>query len=125
MQWYTFNHLIGGKNQSILEGDIPLLVQSIYGTKQAARKWHSHISDWINNGYLPSTLRNNGYLAVNIEKTIFKKTKGFQYIIYGLFVDDTMHISSCDELIMELMDKYSRYFEVTGGDLMKISGNGS
>ena len=66
-----------------------LLVKSIYGTKQAARKWHIHISDWM--------IR-NGYLAVNSEKTIFKKTKGSDYIIDGLFVDDMMHIASCDEL---------------------------
>jgi hypothetical protein len=40
---------------------------------------------------------NNGYLAVDSEKTIFKKTTGSDYIIHGLFVDDMMHISSCDE----------------------------
>jgi hypothetical protein len=38
------------------------------------------------------------YIAVNSEKTIFKKTKGSDYIIHGLFVDDMMHISPCDEL---------------------------
>jgi hypothetical protein len=62
---------------------------------------------------------NNGYLAVNSEKAIFKKTKGSEYIIHGLFVDDMMHISSCDELKKEFMDKYSKDFEITGGDLMK------
>jgi hypothetical protein len=62
---------------------------------------------------------NNGYLAVNSEKTIFKKTKGSEYIIHGLFVDDMMHISSCDELKKEFMDKYSKDFEITGGGLIK------
>ncbi len=31
---------------------------------------------------------NNAYLAVNSEKTIFKKTMGCDYIIHGSFVDD-------------------------------------
>jgi hypothetical protein len=61
---------------------------------------------------------NNGYLEVNSEKTIFKKTKESEYI-HGLFVDDMLHISSCDELKKEFMDKYSKDFEITGGGLMK------
>jgi hypothetical protein len=63
--------------EPIPEGQVFLLVKSIYGTKQAARKWHNHISEWM---------INNGYLAVNSEKTIFKKTKGSEYITHGLFL---------------------------------------
>jgi hypothetical protein len=96
--------------EPIPEGHVLLLVKSIYGTKQAAQKWHNHISEWM---------VNNGYLAVNSEKTIFKKTKGSEYIIHFLFIDDMMHISSCDELKKEFMDKYSKDFEITGGGLMK------
>ena len=96
--------------EPIPEGHVLLLVKSIYGTKQAARKWHTHISDWM--------IR-NGYLAVNSEKTIFKKTKGSDYIIHGLFVDYMMHISSCDKLRAEFMKKYATDFEITGGGLMK------
>ncbi len=33
----------------------------------------------------------------------------------ALSVDDMMHISSCDELKKEFMDKYSKDFEITGG----------
>jgi hypothetical protein len=62
---------------------------------------------------------NNGYLAVNSEKTIFKKTKGSDYIIHGLFFYDMMHISSCNELKKEFMDKYSKDIEIRGGGLMK------
>ena len=58
-------------------------------------------------------------MAVNSEKTIFKKTKESDHISHGLFVDDMMHISSCDELKAEFMKKYSRDFEITGGGLMK------
>ncbi len=72
----------------IPEGHVLLLVKSIYGSKQAAQNWHNHISEWM---------VNNGYLAVNSEKTVFKKTKDSECIIHGLFVDNMMHISSCDE----------------------------
>ncbi len=83
---------------------------SIYGTKQEAQKWHNHI---------PNGIINNAHLAVNSEKTIFKKTEGSDYIIHGLFVDDMMHISSCEELTKELMDKHSKDFQITEGGLMK------
>jgi hypothetical protein len=55
--------------------------------------------DWV--------IRNN-YLPVNSEKTIFKKTN--DYIIHGPFVDDVMHISSCDELREEFTQKYSKNY---------------
>ena len=53
--------------EPIPEGHVLLLVKSIYGTKQAARKWHDHIS---------KLMIVNGYSAVNSEKIIIKKTKG-------------------------------------------------
>jgi hypothetical protein len=77
---------------------------------KAARKWHIHISEWM---------AWHGYLAVNSENTIFKKTKGSDNIIHGLFVDDRMHISSCEELREVFMKKYSKDCEITGGGLMK------
>ena len=42
--------------EPIPEGHVLLLLKSIYGTKQAARRWHIHISDWM---------EKNGYPAVN------------------------------------------------------------
>jgi hypothetical protein len=67
--------------EPILEGQVFLLLKSIYGTWQAARKWNTHISTWM---------ENNVYEAKNSEKTIFTKRKleGAEYIIHGLFVDD-------------------------------------
>jgi hypothetical protein len=61
--------------EPIPEGHVFLLLKSIYGTLQAARKWHTHISTWM---------ENNGYEAMNSEKTIFMKHKGAEYIIHGL-----------------------------------------
>jgi hypothetical protein len=69
--------------EPIPEGHVLLLLKSIYGTRQTARKWHEHISSWI---------ERNGYAAVNSEKTIFMKRSGSEYIVHGLFVDDMMHI---------------------------------
>ena len=80
--------------EPIREGHVFLLLKSIYGTQQAARKWHMHISTWM---------KNNGYLAVNSKKTSFMKLKGDEYIIYGLFIDDMMYIYSCDAIKDEFL----------------------
>ena len=94
----------------IPEGHVFLLLKSIYGTLQAARKWHNHISAWM---------ENNGYAAVNSEKTIFMKRKGSDYIIHGLFVDDMMHIYTSDEMKDEFLALYKKDFEITGGSKME------
>ena len=96
--------------EPVPEGHVFLLLKSMYGTKQAARRWHLCISEWM---------EKNGYLAVNSEKTIFMKWDGDNFIIHGLFVDDMMHISTCDKLKQEFMAKYSKDFDITGGGLME------
>jgi hypothetical protein len=52
------------------EGHVLLLLKSMYGTKQAARRWHIRISE---------LMEANGYPAVNSEKTIFMKHEGTEY----------------------------------------------
>ncbi len=61
----------------------------MYGTKQAARRGHIRILDWM---------EQNGYPAVNSEKTIFMKRQGSDFIMHSLFVDDMMHVPTCDKL---------------------------
>jgi len=51
-------------------------------------------------------MENNGYEAVNSEKTIFMKHKGAEYVIHRLFIDDMMHIYSCDEMKDEFLALY-------------------
>ena len=51
-------------------------------------------------------MENNGYAAVNSKKTIFMKSKGLDYIIHGLSVDDMMHIYSSDEMKDEFLALY-------------------
>ena len=64
-------------------------------------------------------MENNGYEAINSEKAIFMKRKGAEYIIHGLFVDDMMHIYSCDAMKDEFLALYQKDFEITGGSKME------
>ena len=47
------------------------------------------------------------------------KRDGDDVIIHGLFVDDMMHVPTCDRLWKEFLDKYTKDFDITGGDLME------
>jgi hypothetical protein len=96
--------------EPISEGHVLPLVKSIYGTKEAARKWHNYISGWIIKGTLQSTV-----------KRPFSRRPRDLIISFMAFVDAMMHISSWDELKEEFMDKYSKDFEIRGGGLMKTS----
>ncbi len=60
-------------------------------------------------------MEQNGYSAVNSEKTISMKRKGDVYIIHGLFVDDKMHIYSCDVMKDKFLALYEKDFNITGG----------
>ncbi len=82
-----------------------LLFKSIYSAKQAARRWHIHMSDWM---------EQHGYQAVNNEKTVFMKRQGPDFIMHGFFVDDMMHVSPCDKLCNEFLKLYQKDFEITG-----------
>ena len=60
---------------------------------------------------------NCSYRTVNGERVIFKKTRGSEYIIHGLFVNDMVHISY--KLKKEFVHKYSKDLEITKGGLKK------
>ena len=53
-------------------------------------------------------MKKKGYPAVNNEKTIFMECQGDDFITHGLFVDDMMHVLSCDALKQEFMAKYTK-----------------
>ena len=93
----------------IPDGHVFRLKKAIYGTKQAARRWHTKISTWM---------EDNGYPACNSEKTIFMKRDGDDFIIHGLFVDDIKSVPTKKSLLDEFLKKYSRAFQITGGKLM-------
>ena len=48
------------------------------------------------------------------------KYKGAEYIMHGLFVDDMMHIYSCDAMKNEFLAIYQKDFEIKGGSKMEI-----
>jgi hypothetical protein len=63
-------------------------------------------------------MEKNGYPAINNEKTMFMKRKGNDFIIHSLFVDDMMHVPTCDALKEKFTAKYTKDFQITGGGLM-------
>ena len=68
-------------------------------------------------------MEQNGYPAVNSEKTIFMKRQCSDFIMHGLFVDDMMHVPTCDKLrddsADEFLQLYQKDFEITGGGLLE------
>jgi hypothetical protein len=102
---------------TIPEGHVFRLKKAIYGTKQAARRWHKKISTWM---------EDNGYPSVNSEKTIFmKRVKTIfmqrvdnDFMLHGPFEDDIKSIPTKKSLMTEFLDKYSRAFQITGGKMM-------
>jgi hypothetical protein len=64
-------------------------------------------------------MEKNGYPEVNSEKTIFMKRQGDDFIIHSMFVDDMIHIPTCDALKQDFMEIYTKGFKITGGCLME------
>ena len=64
-------------------------------------------------------MEQHGYPAVNSEKTIFMKRQGIDLIMHGLFVDNMMHVPTCDKLRDEFLELYQKDFEITGRGLME------
>ena len=62
-------------------------------------------------------MEQNGYPAVNSEKTFFMKRQGSDFIM--LFVEDMMYVPTCDKLRYEFLVLYQKDFEITGGGLME------
>ncbi len=90
MTWYISDRLTGGQSQ--FWKDTYSSYSRAFTERDKLRKWHTHISTWMEQNGI------NGYWAVNSKKTIFMKCKGDEYIIHGLFVDDMMHIYSCNAM---------------------------
>ena len=105
-----FAHQIGDPSMYVLPHGCALqLIKSMYCTRQAARHWHVRISTWM---------EEHGYIAVNSEKTIFMKHAGEEWIMHGLFVDDTIHASMSDELRDQFICEYQADFDITLEDIM-------
>ncbi len=86
------------------EGHSLLLMKSMYRTRQASRQWHVRIYTWM---------EDHCYEAVNNGKTIFMKCKDGEWIMYGVFVDDKIHASTCEELKRQFIKEYKGHFKIT------------
>jgi hypothetical protein len=64
-----------------------------------------------------SSMEKNGLLVVTNEKSMFMRRKGDEYMLHGLFVDDMMHVYSCNELKDEFLALYKKDFNITGGNI--------
>jgi hypothetical protein len=64
-------------------------------------------------------MEQNGYPEVNGEKIVFMKQEGADFIITRLFVDDMMHVPTCEKICDEFLELHKKYFEITGRDLME------
>ena len=51
------------------------------------------------------------------------KRQGGDFIIHCLFVDDMMHVPTCDAFKQEFMAKYTKDFQITGGCPMDLNGD--
>ncbi len=88
--------------EPVPEGHVLLLLKSIYGTKQAARRWHLHISGWM---------EKNCHTVVNSEKTIFIKNQGDYFIVHCLLSVLKSHFKrACIGLFKQLLSKRERRF---------------
>ena len=105
MTWYTSDRLTVGQN---------LFQMDTYSSY--LRAFMGHCKRLVNG----ICISQHGDSAVNSEKTIFMKRKGDEYIIHGLFVDDMMHIYSCDAMKDEFHALYKKDFDITGGTKMEI-----
>jgi hypothetical protein len=47
------------------------------------------------------------------------KRQGDTFILYGLFVDDILHIQTFNKHKQEFLKKYSMHFNIKGGGLME------
>ena len=80
--------------EPVPEGHVLQWLKAVYGTVQAARRWHTKISTWM---------EDNDYRAVNSVKTIFLKRDGKEFIVHGIFVDDMKNVpTACQPNIFSM-----------------------
>ena len=58
-------------------------------------------------------MEEQGYYAVNSEKTIFMKQVGNDWIMHGLYVDDMIHASTREAMKQQFIKEYTRDFVIT------------
>jgi len=77
------------------------LQKAIYGLKQAPRAWYEHLSKF---------LFENGFRRGQIDKTLFIKNKGEDFINIQVYVDDIIFSTTNDSLCREFSKLMSQEF---------------
>ena len=80
------------------------LQKALYGLKQAPRAWYEHLSKF---------LLKNGFRRGQIDKTLFIKNKGEDFIIIQIYVDDIIFGATNELLCKEFSTLMSQEFEMS------------
>lgn len=89
------------------------LNKSIYGLKQSAYNWHDEFS---------SSLIKYGFMQSNSDKCLFIFATDNQYMLLGIYVDDGLIFSSCEQLIVDLLSHFQNLYTIKSGDINKFIG---
>ncbi|KAG8048413.1 hypothetical protein GUJ93_ZPchr0009g90 [Zizania palustris] len=80
------------------------LHKALYGLKQAHRAWYDR---------LKSFLLERGYLMGSVDKTLFTRKHGKDFLLVQIYVDDIIFGGSSNALVAEFADTMSREFEMS------------
>ena len=80
------------------------LDKALYGLKQAPRAWYERLSKF---------LLENGLKRGKVDKTLFLKSKGTDFLIVQVYVDDIIFGATNESLCKEFSDLMSREFEMS------------
>ena len=80
--------------EPVPEEHVLQLLKAVHGTVQATCRWHTKISTWM---------EDNGYQAVNGEKTTFMKHDGKEFIMHWIFVNDMKQVPTAKYLLNEFL----------------------
>jgi len=80
------------------------LAKALYGLKQAPRAWYER---------LKSFLVRSGYVMGKVDKTLFVKHVGNDFLLVQIYVDDIIFCGSSNALVSEFSSCMSREFEMS------------
>lgn len=85
------------------EGKVCKLLKSLYGLKQAPKEWHEKFE---------RTLTAFGFVVNDGDKCVYYRHGGGEGVILCVYVDDILIFGTKLDLIKEVKDFLSRYFEM-------------
>lgn len=89
------------------------LLKSIYGLKQSASNWYSELSKILNEF---------GFNQTTADKCVFIFCNAERYAVIGIYVDDGIIASNCEQLISDFFVFLKQRFEIKVGNINKFIG---